>query len=110
MFVASDHPIAVVVLATLAVCSCLGQVGPEVHSCRVVPQEKGLIRCDLLFHPQPMALAVISSSIVSMRFLVKGPVFFNCLLSHPTPAWIDRRVILVGREAVKNASGSKLLP
>ena len=41
------------------------------------------------FSIQPMAPAVISSSTVSMRFLVKGAGVFNGLLAYAAPARID---------------------
>ena len=60
------------VLAALAEV-LFGDVGAEVHGGRVVPEEERLIRFGLLLHPVERA-AVTSSSMVSMRFLVSGPV------------------------------------
>ena len=50
LLVVDDHPIAVGVLAALAEV-LLGDVGPEVHGRRVVPEEERLVRLGLLLHP-----------------------------------------------------------
>ena len=50
LLVVGDHPIAVVVLPALAAV-LVGEVGPEVHGRRVVPEEERLVRLGLLLHP-----------------------------------------------------------
>jgi hypothetical protein len=47
-----------------------------VHGRRVVPEEERLVRF-ACFSIQSRAFAVISSSMVSMRFFVSGPVSFT---------------------------------
>ena len=50
LLVVGDHPIAVVVLPALAAV-LVGEVGPEMHGCRIVPEEERLLRLGLLLHP-----------------------------------------------------------
>ena len=82
LLVVGDHAIAVVVLPALATV-LVGEVGPEVHRRRVVPEEERLVGFGLLLHPAESG-EVISSSTVSMRFLVSGPVsLIVCLPTLP---------------------------
>ena len=105
LLVVGDHPVAVVVLPALAAV-LVGEVGPEVHGRRVVPEEEGLIRFDLLLHPADGACRDLL--IDSFHALLgKGAGVFNGLLAYPAPAGVNRWIILVGREAMKNASGPK---
>src|SRR3984893_17627420 len=72
VLVMGHHDIVVVSLAALALV-LFRAVRPEVHRGRVVPQEKGF---PSLWQRSMKATAcsVTSSSMVSMRFLVRGPV------------------------------------
>ncbi len=50
LLVVRDHAITVIILPALAAV-LVGEVGPEVHGRRVVPEEERLVRFDLLLHP-----------------------------------------------------------
>ena len=58
--------------------------------------------------PPPTARPAMSSSIVSIRFFVNGPVSWTVCLPSP-PARIDRRVVGVGGLAVHDAARTEPL-
>src|SRR6266568_788100 len=100
-----DHAIAVIVLTALAAI-LVGEVRPEVHGSRVVPEEEGLVRFGLLLHKAESAC----SDLFIDRFhalLGQRASVLDCLLAYTPPAGIRGRVILVTRKAVHHAPRSK---
>src|SRR6266853_5791360 len=81
---------------------------PEVHGRRVVPKEKWLLCLDLLLHPADSACRDLLVDGFH-ALLGQWPGVLNCLLAYSAPAGISRCVILISRQAVQHASGSKLL-
>ena len=82
VFVVLDHPIVVVALPRSCRGVFVGDVGAEVHGGRVEPEEERLVGLVRLVD-EAERVSVISSSIVSMRFFVRGPVSVDLLLADP---------------------------
>ncbi len=102
-----DHTIAVVVLTTLAAV-LLGEVRPEVHRGRVVPEEERLIRLRLLVHP----LDGLGRDLLVDGFhalLGQRSGVRDLLSAHAPPARLVGRVVFVGRDAVEHTAWSELL-
>ena len=95
LLVVDDHAIAVGVLPALAKV-LFGDVGAEVHCRRVVPEEEGLVRLDLLLHPFNGA---------GRDFLVDG---LHALLRQG-PGVRDRLPALTVSDAVEHSPGTELL-
>ncbi len=108
LLVVGDHPIAVIVLPALSAV-LVGEVGPEVHRSRVVPEEEGLVRLGLLLHPAESGRRDLL--IDSFHALLgKWTGVLDGLLSDSSPPGFDGRVILVRCDAVKNAARPELSP
>ncbi len=107
LLVVRDHAIAVVVLSALAAV-LRGQVRPEVHRRRVVPEEEGLVRLGLLLHPPDRGRRDLLVDGLHALLGQRAGVL-DRLLADSAPAGISRRVILVGRHAMQHAAGSKSL-
>ena len=89
-----DHPIAVVVLPALAAVF-IGQVGTEMHRCRIVPEEEWLFSLGLFLHPGQSTRSDL---------LIDG---FHALLGQ----WAGVRNLLAAlavRHAMEHAARSKL--
>jgi len=79
----------------------------QVHASRVEPNEERLARCLLPLH-EVDGRAEVSSSIVSIRFLVSAPVSFDGLPADLAEARIERGVIPVGSLAPQDAARPEL--
>ena len=97
-----DRCIRPAALANVLFCN----VGTEVHGRRVVPAEKGLIRCDLFLNP----LDGTRSNLLVNGFhalLGKRARVRNLLFADPAPSWILGSIVRIGGEAVKHTSWSE---
>ena len=102
-----DHPIAVIVLPTLAaVLGC--KVSSQVHSRRVVPEEEGLARFYLFLHESERGR---SDLLIDGLHAFNGQWtrVLNCLLAYPAKTWIVRRVILIRRQTMEDTAGPEPL-
>src|SRR5262249_51360576 len=72
-------------------------------------QKNGLfaVTCRLM---KSTAASEVSSSIVSMRFRVSGPVSSMVLLADPSPTWLLSGVVGLRSLAAQDAARSELLP
>src|SRR5208282_4809277 len=100
-----DHPIAVVVLPALA-SVLVGEVSPEVHGRRVVPEEERLVCFCLLLHKAESACCDLLVDGLHALLSQRAGVL-NRLLAYSAPAGIRGCVILIRRKTVHHSSGPK---
>ena len=108
LLVVGYHPIAVVILSTLATV-LVGEMSSYVHRRRVVPEEERLLGLDLLLHP---ADSVRGDFLINSFHPLPGErtAVLDNLFAYFAKAGINSRIILVRCKAMEHAARAEMLP